>query len=149
MLCASGSLGVEFSPGLLFDSLRPQTFTGTGSLADCVDSGHPLTLFSGTVSVSGQGDVSCLASENVTGTVTVNWNGGTGAASSSISITELAPLQPADQLAFTGTVTNGRYAGQTATIEWVGLTIAPDQSCLTAPGVRNISGTTTGTLLPA
>ncbi|GLF99136.1 hypothetical protein [Streptomyces yaizuensis] len=148
VLCPSGSLGVEFSPGLLLDTVQAQTFTGAGSLSGCLDSGHPLPLFGGAVSVSGQGDVSCLTSENVTGTVTIDWNGGTGAASSSISITELGPVQPGDQVAFSGTVTGGRYAGQAAVIEWIGLTLSPGQSCDTAPGVRNISGSAAGALRP-
>ncbi|MFI1868843.1 hypothetical protein [Streptomyces jumonjinensis] len=145
--CASGNLTLNFSPGLLLTTVQHETYSGNGRLTACVDSRYPLNVFSGTVSVSGQAEQSCLTSQNDSGTFTVIWNGGNGPTTSTAEIMQLGPVESGDAVAITSFVTSGRYAGQIVVIEWLGLPIGPG-SCAEPPGVQTVSGIANGTVLP-
>ncbi|MBW4718635.1 hypothetical protein [Saccharothrix obliqua] len=143
VVCASGVLELTFTPGLTLEE-QPVRFSGSGSLGGCVDTANPLVVFGGDVTVTnGSGNNSCLFSEDVNADVAITWNGGAGPSNSKLVLDGIE-VQVGNQVLFTGTVTGGRYRDDMLTVEWVGPTVGPGETCLDEAGVRHISGAAVG-----
>ncbi|WP_043628971.1 hypothetical protein [Nonomuraea candida] len=138
VICSiDGTNTLAFSPKLRLAE-QAVTMTGTGTYPTCVSSDPDIT--SGTSTIFGQGSLGCL-SGSMPATETVTWNTGE---SSTISYTVTLNLF-AGQAAFVvvGTVTAGKFAGDTVTSEGVTLDnpITPLLDCL-APGYGGSTGPT-------
>ncbi|WP_156325588.1 hypothetical protein [Nonomuraea sp. SBT364] len=138
VLCSiDGTNTLAFSPKLRLTQ-QAVTMTGTGNYPTCVSSDPDIS--SGTSTISGQGSLGCL-SGSMPATETVTWNTGE---SSTISYTVTLNLV-AGQTAFAviGTVTAGKFAGDTVTSEGVTIAnpITPLLDCL-APGYAGSTGPT-------
>lgn len=136
VICSIGGTNtLAFSPKLRLAE-QAVTMTGTGTYPTCVSSDPDIS--SGASTISGHGSLGCL-SGSMPATETVTWNTGE---TSTISYTLTLNLV-AGQSAFAvvGTVTAGRFAGDTVTSEGVTLhnPIRPLLDCL-APGYGGSTG---------
>lgn len=134
-----GSVSSTFSPGLRVVA-QTTAATDTTTLGTCVSTADP-TLTSGSAFASYTASESCVSPIN-SGTITqvLRWsNGRRSTFTATAALTSVAGQSVAT---FTGTITAGLFAGDTA--EEITISPALDPlSCLLGPGVTSRNGTAT------
>jgi hypothetical protein len=132
-----GSAPVTDSPGVT-DTPQAITFTETDDYGTCTSTDTTLTSgISATITETITG--SCTATSGLlTASYTINWNNGQSS-TADLTYTDTIVLGE-EQLAGTGTITSGEFAGGNATIAWVFPALDPLQ-CLGPPGITSQDGT--------
>ncbi|MFE6338835.1 hypothetical protein ACFVOK_37425 [Streptomyces sp. NPDC057798] len=128
----------RYNPGLTLTT-RQVALSADGAIGPCV--GLPLDHTNGTISFTGNGQLSCLTG-NSAGTGRINWQNAQ-TSTTTFDYTAAAGLRPGgvSVLVLTGEVKSGDFQGSTIIIEIV-LAPAPAQAlqCLTQSGLDTSSG---------
>lgn len=142
--CTVGQVLINWSPGITATLTPPAVnFDGSGTLGTCIIT-NPLGITAATLSdLNGNGNISCLTSNNVTGSFKLTWQD--TSQTSMININSLTPNigSASKVIVLTGTVQpDGRFAGDTVIINLVVSDLGTLQ-CLAPNGLEHSSSTLT------